>query len=83
MCSTALRQRSTARGSSASGRGAHSVRCCTLLDKPTCRQVDFRADFVGRCIPDVFVVGYGLDYGERYRNLPYIGVLRPAVYTRA
>ena len=65
------------------GRGAHSVRCCTLLDKPTCRQVDFRADFVGRCIPDVFVVGYGLDYGERYRNLPYIGVLRPAVYTRA
>ena len=65
------------------GRGAHSVRCCTLLDKPTCRQVDFRADFVGRCIPDVFVVGYGLDYGERYRNLPYIGVLRPAVYTQA
>ena len=62
------------------GRGAHSVRCCTLLDKPARREVKFEADFVGRCIPDVFVVGYGLDYSERYRNLPYVGVLSPTVY---
>lgn len=62
------------------GRGAHSVRCCTLLDKPERREVPYSADYVGRCIPDVFVVGYGLDYNERYRNLPYVGVLSPAVY---
>ena len=61
-------------------RGAHSVRCCTLLDKPERRQVDFNADYVGRCVPDVFVVGYGLDYNETYRNLPYVGVLSPKVY---
>lgn len=61
-------------------RGAHSVRCCTLLDKPDRRQVDFSADYVGRSIPDVFVVGYGLDYDEKYRNLPYVGVLKPSVY---
>ena len=63
-------------------RGAHSVRCCTLLDKPERRQVDFSADYVGRQIPDVFVVGYGLDYDEKYRNLPYVGVLKPAVYQK-
>ena len=63
-------------------RGAHSVRCCTLLDKPDRRQVDFRADYVGQCIPDVFVVGYGLDFSEKYRNLPYVGVLRPSVYEK-
>ena len=61
-------------------RGAHSVKCCTLLDKPDRRVVDFRADYVGKCIPDVFVVGYGLDYDEKYRNLPYVGVLSPKVY---
>ncbi len=61
-------------------RGAHSVKCCTLLDKPERRQVAFDADYVGRCIPDVFVVGYGLDYNEKYRNLPYVGVLKPAIY---
>ena len=61
-------------------RGAHSVRCCTLLDKPERRQVRFCADYVGKCIPDVFVVGYGLDYDEKYRNLPYVGVLKPSVY---
>ena len=63
-------------------RGAHSVRCCTLLDKPERRQVDFNADYVGRAVPDVFVVGYGLDYDEKYRNLPYVGVLKPSVYEK-
>ena len=62
------------------GRGAHSVKCCTLLDKPERRQVDFNADYVGRVVPDVFVVGFGLDYNEKYRNLPYVGVLKPSVY---
>ena len=64
------------------GRGAHSVKCCTLLDKPERRQVEFNADFVGRVVPDVFVVGFGLDYNEKYRNLPYVGVLKPAVYQK-
>ena len=61
-------------------RGAHSVRCCTLLDKPERRVVDLDADFVGMQIPDEFVVGYGLDYDEKYRNLPYVGILKPEVY---
>ena len=61
-------------------RGAHSVRCCTLLDKPERRQVDLKADYTGMIIPDEFVVGYGLDYNERYRNLPYVGVLKRSVY---
>ena len=61
-------------------RGAHSVKCCTLLDKPDRRVVNFNADFVGRAVPDVFVVGFGLDYDEKYRNLPYVGVLKPSVY---
>ena len=61
-------------------RGAHSVRVCALLDKPDRRQVDFCADYIGKAIPDLFVVGYGLDYNERYRNLPYVGVLKPSVY---
>lgn len=63
-------------------RGAHSVRCCTLLDKPERRQVDLQADYVGTVIPDAFVVGYGLDYDEKYRNLPYIGILKPSVYEK-
>lgn len=63
-------------------RGAHSVRCCTLLDKPERRQVDFNADYVGQRVPDVFVVGYGLDYDEKYRNLPYIGELKRSVYEK-
>lgn len=63
-------------------RGAHSVKCCTLLDKPDRRQVDFRADYVGKCIPDKFVVGYGLDFDEQYRGLPYVGVLKPCVYEK-
>ena len=65
-----------------STRGAHSVRCCTLLDKPERRQVAFVADFVGAEIPDAFVVGYGLDYAEKYRNLPYVGILKPTVYSK-
>ena len=63
-------------------RGAHSVRCCTLLDKPERRQVDLQADYVGMQIPDAFVVGYGLDFDERYRNLPYVGILKPEVYQK-
>ena len=65
-----------------SERGAHSVRCCTLLDKPDRRAVQFQADYVGKIIPDVFVVGYGLDYNEDYRHLPYVGVLKPSVYEK-
>jgi len=54
-----------------------SVRTCVLLDKKERREVDFEADFVGFTIPDQFVVGYGLDFAERYRNLPCIGILKP------
>ncbi len=64
------------------GKGAKSVRACTLLDKPSRRVVDFTPDYVGVEIPDEFVVGYGLDYAERYRALPYVGILRPEVYGR-
>lgn len=60
--------------------GARSVRSCTLLDKPSRREVDYNPDFVGAEIPDAFVVGYGLDYAEKYRALPYIGILKPEVY---
>lgn len=56
------------------------IKTCTLLDKPSRRKVDVRPDFRGFEIPDVFVVGYGLDYAEQYRNLPYIGVLKKDVY---
>ena len=56
------------------------LRICTLLDKPARRLVEIDIDYRGFEIPDQFVVGYGLDYGELYRNLPYIGVLRPEVY---
>ena len=64
-------------------RGQHpaSLRLCTLLDKPARRIVPIDIDYRGFEIPDKFVVGYGLDYAERYRNLPFIGVLRPEVYT--
>ena len=57
-----------------------SVRICTLLDKPERRAKNIKADYSGFTIPDAFVVGYGLDYAEKYRNLPYIGVLKPSVY---
>jgi hypoxanthine phosphoribosyltransferase len=59
-----------------------SMRTMTLLDKPERREVDVPVDWVGFKIPDEFVVGYGLDYDQRYRNLPYIGVLKPSVYTK-
>ena len=56
-------------------RGPESLRLCTLLDKPERRVVDVHVDYTGFQIPDEFVVGYGLDYDQRYRNLPYIGVI--------
>ena len=62
-------------------RNPASIRICTLLDKPARRKVDLQADYVGFTIPDEFVIGYGLDYDEKYRNLPYIGVLKPEVYS--
>jgi hypoxanthine phosphoribosyltransferase len=62
-------------------RHPHTLRIMTLLDKPERREVDIPVDWVGFSIPNEFVVGYGLDYGEIYRNLPYIGVLKPSVYT--
>lgn len=61
-------------------RNPASIKICTLLDKPEGRQVEIDADYVGFIIPDEFVVGYGLDFDERYRNLPYIGVLKPRCY---
>ena len=57
-----------------------SVKLCALLDKPARRKVPVEAQFIGFSIPDEFVVGYGLDYAEKYRGLPYIGVLKPSVY---
>ena len=63
-------------------KGARSVKTCTLLDKPSRRVVDFTPDYKGLEIPDEFVVGYGLDYAEMYRALPYIGILKPEVYTK-
>jgi len=56
------------------------IKTCVLLDKPERRVEKARADYVGFVIPNVFVVGYGLDYAERYRNLPFVGVLKPATY---
>jgi len=61
-------------------RKAASVEVCALLDKPARRRVSAAAKYVGFTVPDAFVVGYGLDYAQRYRNLPYIGALRPEVY---
>ena len=61
-------------------KGPASIRICCLLDKPARRLAEIEIDYRGFTIPDRFVIGYGLDYGERYRNLPYIGVLRPSVY---
>lgn len=61
-------------------RQANSIKIVTLLDKPTGRTADIKADLIGFEVPDEFVVGYGLDYDEKYRNLPYIGVLKPEIY---
>jgi len=63
------------------GRRPASISICTLLDKPARRRASVSADYVGFEIPDAFVVGYGLDYAERYRNLPFIGILKPEIYT--
>lgn len=62
-------------------REAASVTVCTLLDKPERRVADVTADYIGLQVPNEFVVGYGLDYRQQYRNLPYIGVLKPDVYS--
>ena len=61
-------------------KGAGAISICTLLDKPSRRTKAITADYVGFVVPDEFVVGYGLDYCQKYRNLPYIGVLKPEVY---
>ena len=62
-------------------RGARSVRLATLLDKPMRRKIDLTVDYACFLIPNEFVVGYGLDYAEKYRNLPEVGVLDPSIYT--
>ena len=61
-------------------KGAKSVRTCTLLDKPSRRKVNYVPDYRGKEIPDEFVIGYGLDYAEKYRDLPFVGILSPSVY---
>lgn len=62
-------------------RGAKDVKVVTLLDKPEGRKVDLKPEYIGVTIPKVFVVGYGLDYDGRYRNLPYVGLLKPEIYS--
>jgi len=64
-------------------RGPASLRICTLLSKPSRRQVDIKLDYVGFEIPNEFVIGYGLDYAENYRNLRFIGVLKPEIYLKS
>lgn len=61
-------------------RNPGSMRICTLLDKPERRQVKLSADYAGFIVPDEFVVGYGLDFSEKYRNLPFVGILKPEIY---
>ena len=63
-------------------RNPNSIRIATLLDKPERRRAAVCADYVGYQVPDEFVVGYGLDYDEKYRNLPYVGILKPEVYEK-
>lgn len=58
-----------------------SLKLCTLLDKPARRKKNVQVDYKGYILPDEFVVGYGLDYAEKYRNLPYIGILKPEIYS--
>ncbi len=62
-------------------RNPKTIKICTLFDKPERRDVDLYADYIGTKVPNEFIVGYGLDYGEYYRNLPYIGVLKESVYS--
>lgn len=61
-------------------RNVKSIRICTLLDKPKRRKCDLNIDYIGFEIPDKFIVGYGIDYGEKYRNLPYIAYLKEEIY---
>ena len=61
-------------------RNPRSIRICSLLDKPERRKADIKIDYKGFDIPDEFVIGYGIDYAEKYRNLPYIGILKRSVY---
>lgn len=61
-------------------RGPASVKICSLLSKPSRREMEVEVEYIGLDIPDEFVVGYGLDFDEKYRNLPYIGILKPKVY---
>ena len=63
-------------------KGAASITIATLLDKPARREQPIKADYAGFVVPDEFVVGYGLDYAQQYRNMPYIGVLKPEVYSK-
>ena len=65
-----------------SARNPSSIKICTLLDKPERRKANIKADYAGAQIPDAFVVGYGLDYDEKYRNLPFVGALKPSVYEK-
>lgn len=61
-------------------RNPNSIRLCTLFDKPDRRTVNVKADYAGAIVPDAFIVGYGLDYAQKYRNLPFVGVLKPEIY---
>ena len=63
-------------------RGANSLKIFAFLDKPSNRKCDISADYVGATVPNEFIVGYGLDYAEKYRNLPYVGILKPEVYSK-
>ncbi len=62
-------------------KGANSVKLCVLFDKPDRREKPITADYTGFTIDNLFIVGYGLDYDEKYRNLPYVGVLKPEIYS--
>lgn len=64
-------------------RNPRSVKLCTILSKPSRRRVELEPDYLGFEVPDEFVVGYGLDFDEKYRNLPYVGVLRPEIYSNS
>jgi hypoxanthine phosphoribosyltransferase len=63
-------------------RNPKSIEICTLFDKPSRREVDIKAKYTGIEVPDEFIVGYGLDFAEKYRNLPFVGVLKPEIYTK-
>lgn len=63
-------------------RNPNSIKICAILDKPSRRTADIKADYTGFEVPNEFVVGYGLDYDEKYRNLPYVGVLKPEIYEK-